>query len=207
MKIYKNLALVILLTFLTNFNKANTEGTVTYLIQPEVKMPTEGEFKKFLKEQELLKDQRIIDKSFIYIADFEAFRAESYYCPAGVKTIGYGTIKYTKGDKITKEEAEKLVRSESLKIYKSLKKSLKVYQTEEQVASLISLCYNISLPSFKRSTLLKAINSKASKDVIKREFLRWVNIRVYVNNKPVKRPLRGLQKRRAKEYEYYTTEV
>lgn len=158
------------------------------------------------KKVEERKRSIIFDKAFELVSKYESFSPTSYYCSAGVKTIGYGTTKYSEGS-ISEKDARKLVYEEFNIIYKSLKKELKVYQTENQIASLISLCYNISHYSFRKSTLLKRINEGAPKELIKEEFLKWVNIRVYVNNKSFKKPLKGLIKRRTSEYHNYIEEV
>ena len=45
------------------------------------------------------------------IKEFEGFRPNAYKCPAGVWTIGYGhTFGVKRGDKVTEEEAEELLR-------------------------------------------------------------------------------------------------
>lgn len=172
----------------------------------ETKIPTKKELEEFIKKYERERKSKVLDIAFEYISKYESFRPESYYCSAGVKTIGYGTTKY-KGDYISEGYAKKLVYNKSSKIYDELLKIIDVYQTEQQLASLISLCYNISIYSFKKSTLLKRINNKASEEQIKREFLKWVNIRVFVDNKSVKKPLRGLIRRRLEEFNSYSQEV
>lgn len=45
--------------------------------------------------------------------------------------------------------------------------------TNTQKEALLSLCYNIGKGAFKNSTLLKRINSMASKDEIDKHFLEW----------------------------------
>lgn len=44
---------------------------------------------------------KMTDEGVQLIKDFEGFKAAPYLCPAGIPTIGYGTIKYPDGTKVT----------------------------------------------------------------------------------------------------------
>ena len=55
----------------------------------------------------------VSDKLIEAIKKFEGFRSQSYRCPAGVLTIGYGHTKGVKlGMRITEREAEVLLRED-----------------------------------------------------------------------------------------------
>ena len=58
---------------------------------------------------------QISEEGLSIIKKFEGCELESYLCPAGVWTIGYGHTKGVKeGDKINKEEAEYLLQEEMI---------------------------------------------------------------------------------------------
>ena len=60
---------------------------------------------------------RISEEGVSLIKKFEGCELESYKCPAGVWTIGYGyTKKVKEGDVISKEEAEKFMRENNFVI-------------------------------------------------------------------------------------------
>ena len=61
----------------------------------------------------------MIQKAIDLIKSFEGFYSKPYLCPAGIPTIGYGTIRYEDGRRvtlkdspITKERAEQLLMYE-----------------------------------------------------------------------------------------------
>ena len=130
------------------------------------------------------------------IKEFEGLRLESYKCPAGIWTIGYGHTgkNIIKGIKITKKEAEDYLYND-LKIHSEyIKKLVKVEINQNQTDALISLEYNIGYNTFKNSTLLKLLNQGKYLEASK-EFDKWV----YSNSKKLK----GLISRRKKEKELF----
>ena len=66
--------------------------------------------------------------------------------------------------------------------------SLGVARTEGQLDALTSFAFNVGFGRLCRSTLLKTIRRRGSRNQIKRQFKRWV----YADGKR----LRGLEKRR-----------
>lgn len=98
----------------------------------------------------------------------------AYICPAGVKTIGYGTTSPAivgKG-RITETEAIKHLTREVDSIGKFIDKKVKVKLSSGQKAVLISLVYNIGRTKFSKSTLLKKLNAGDYKAVAK-QIKRW----------------------------------
>ena len=86
--------------------------------------------------------------------------------------------------------------------------------TVNQEVAVISFVYNLGMPNFKKSTLLKRINDGSSDDVIAREFNRWVYGGLYKkdkngnyvldkNGKKIPVPLNGLVARRSKEAAFW----
>lgn len=113
-------------------------------------------------------------------------------------TIGYGTLVHLgningtepeelkKG--ISKDIGEELLKKEIDKI--NLSSIIDVDLTQEMVDALISFIYNIGINAFKKSTMLKKINSKDFEGAAK-EFKKWC--------KAGGRVLPGLVIRRSKE--------
>jgi lysozyme len=88
----------------------------------------------------------------LLIKSFEGFYKNAYLCPAGIPTIGYGTITYPDGKKVklgdtcTIEEAEKFlifdINRKQTKMAPYLR-SLGVKLTSNQYSALVSLAYNV----------------------------------------------------------------
>lgn len=89
----------------------------------------------------------------------EGFEETAYRKRDDVWTIGYGHTKNVKpGDKITKEQAEKLFE-EDMKEHLDSLKHVKTRLTENQKAALGSLIYNIGGTKFYHSKMLKKLNA------------------------------------------------
>lgn len=107
----------------------------------------------------------------------EDLRLEKYYDSAGLPTIGYGHL-IKAGESvespITLETAEQLLRDDLAPAVAAVNRAVKVHLTQNQFDALVSLTYNIGVDAFKRSTLVKYINSDL-KDKAIIEFMKWVN--------------------------------
>ena len=108
-----------------------------------------------------------------FIRGWEAERLEAYQCSAGVWTIGVGHTKGVKaGDKITERESRHLFHSDLNQFKKELVKVVKVPVTQGQFVALMSILFNIGLPNFRSSTLLKKLN-EGDYEGCALEFPRW----------------------------------
>ena len=122
------------------------------------------------------------------LMEMEGVRMEAYRDAAGVLTIGYGhTRGVREGDRISAYWAKELLREDVEEVAKNVL-SLGVARTEGQLDALTSFAFNGGVGRVCRSTLLKTIRRRGSRNQIKREFKRWV----YADGKR----LRGLEKRR-----------
>jgi GH24 family phage-related lysozyme (muramidase) len=133
------------------------------------------------------------------IKNFEGFRDTSYECQAGVWTIGYGTTgpEVKPNQKITKEEAERLL-TEDIKYFEGVvSEALKTSINQNQFDALVSFTYNVGASAFRSSTLLKLLNNQASQSVVAAEFLKWVKADGKVSE--------GLKNRREKERQLFLT--
>lgn len=137
----------------------------------------------------------VSNKALELIKKYEGFRPEAYLCPANKWTIGYGTTEINgkpvvAGMKITRSEAERLLKQDAQKFCDGVLKLVRVPLTENQLAALTSFAYNVGLNHFKLSTMLKLINQRDFTGAAK-QLDRWV----YGGG----RKLPGLIKRRAEE--------
>ena len=158
-----------------------------------------GDNESLMKKIETNKKQKIdnanfsideIEKAREFIQGKEGLKLEAYKDTGGVWTIGYGHIKNVKqGDKITKEEAEKLYAQDFVEHIKPLN-NVKVSLSKNEKIALASFIYNVGSNAFKNSTLLKKLNNGDKKGAAE-EFDKWI----YDNGKIQK----GLVNRRKKE--------
>ena len=116
----------------------------------------------------------VSDKLIEAIKQFEGFRSQSYRCPAGVLTIGYGHTKGVKlGMRITEREAEVLLR-EDLKEFERYVENLHVVKSQGQFDALVDFCFNLGIKALEGSTLLKLIKQHADEVRIRYQFMRWI---------------------------------
>ena len=131
----------------------------------------------------------------LLIKSFEQLRLNSYLCPAGVWTIGYGhTDGVNQGMLITEKTADALLKQDIRNAEHSINQ-MDAELTQEQFDALVSFVFNVGVRAFNISTLRKKILKNPNDPSIADEFRRWV----YAGNKK----LPGLIKRREKEIELY----
>lgn len=122
----------------------------------------------------------------------EGLRLDAYLCPANVCTIGYGhtgpDVKL--GDRITKAEADKLLRADLRWATDLVDTAIRVHLSEPRRSALISWVFNIGETQFKSSTLLRKLNA-GDYDAVPAQLARW--------NKAKGKVLPGLVTRRAEE--------
>ena len=131
------------------------------------------------------------------IKRFEGFRAEPYYCPAGVPTIGYGTTHYNhrgvtiNDHAITQEVATNLLRDQVDAIYgKAVNHYVRVPINQHQFDALTSFTYNEGTYALKTSHLLKYVNAREF-DKAAKEFHKWIKGGGHI--------IKGLKNRREQE--------
>jgi lysozyme len=87
------------------------------------------------------------------IKEFEGLRLESYKCPAGVWTIGYGTTAgVSRGMSVTKEDAERLLRADTAR-FEIAVCALRRPFTSNQFSALVSFAYNCGSANLRRLCL------------------------------------------------------
>jgi len=137
-----------------------------------------------------------------------------YICPAGHVTIGYGTIIYESGIRVSMNDKPiSLKRAEELLHYEIREKAdaVELFCTKNHVklndnkfSALVSLAYNcgvgsiINMDASMRSALIENNSEK-----IKAAFRMWNKVTVKVLGVKVKKALSGLTWRREKEIELF----
>lgn len=126
------------------------------------------------------------------IKKYEDLYLEAYKCPAGVWTIGYGHTGETAkpGKRITKAQAEELLKGDVKEAEKAVERLAKVPLTDNEYSALVSFTFNLGSGNLSKSTLLKLINSGNKLDAVN-EFPKWRNAGG--------KALKGLSRRRFEE--------
>ena len=145
------------------------------------------------------------------IKRYEGLKLKAYLCPAGVPTIGFGTIKYPPninggrkvkiGDEISQGVAIACLMHDIEQKANAIDPMLREDLTPNQFAALISFAYNLGEGALRSSTLLKKVNKDPNDPSIVDEFLKWSKARV--DGKLT--VLKGLLKRRKEESTLYFT--
>lgn len=129
----------------------------------------------------------------IGIAEYEDYRETAYIpVPGDVPTIGYGSTAGVKlGDRITPARALRRLGEEAESVYATgVRKCVTVPLTPGEFGAFVSLTYNIGVPAFCGSTLVRKLNAGDYAGAC-REIDRW--------NRQGGKVLPGLVKRRAEE--------
>ena len=138
------------------------------------------------------------------IKSFEGLKLETYLCPAGIPTIGYGQTgpDVVMGMKITAKEAEDRLLKEYTKYETKVKELLTKTLNENQLGAVVSFAYNVGLGSLKVSTLLKHLNAGKFAEA-SQEFVKWNKARV----KGRLTVLNGLTRRRLAERDLFVLPI
>lgn len=110
------------------------------------------------------------------IKQFEGCELEAYLCPAGKWTIGYGHTeeagepKVVPGLRITKMDADAILRRDLIKYEAEVANLVKVDLTADQFSALVAFHYNTG--ALGKSTLLKKLN-RGEFDSVPAELMRW----------------------------------
>ncbi len=135
------------------------------------------------------------------IKKWEKFKANSYLCPAGVPTIGYGSTMWTDGRKvrlgqtISMQDAEKLMAYFLANVIHFIPDNV----NQNQFDALCSFIYNVGIANFRKSTLLRKVKENPDDLDIRDEFMKWTLHRK--NGQLVQS--NGLRNRRKEEADLY----
>ena len=111
------------------------------------------------------------------IKEFEGLRLDSYICPAGVWTVGYGSTgdHVYPGQHITEPQAEELLRKDLWRFEDCVSSRVQVGLTDNEYAALVSFAFNCGCGALQESTLLRRLNAGEPKQrVFSEELPKWV---------------------------------
>jgi lysozyme len=137
---------------------------------------------------------KISQQGIDLIKKFEGLKLQSYLCPAGVWTLGYGSTKNIRqGMTCTSEQAEALLRDDMRPFEAAL---YKVYPSLSQLMfdALVSFSFNLGTGWMRRSGL-KDMLDKQDYRAAADELLKW--------NKAGGKVLAGLTTRRSAERDLF----
>lgn len=131
------------------------------------------------------------------IKKFEGLKLESYKCPAGLFTIGYGNTQWENGFRVIENQVIDIKRAEKLLTFWVSKYAdrITVKCNQNQFDALVSFAYNVGITNFDSSTLKKKVIANPNDPTIRDEFMKWVSSRG--------KQLAGLVKRREAEANLY----
>lgn len=125
------------------------------------------------------------------IKNFESLALQSYLCPAGKLSIGYGhTEGVAPGEQITPQQADELLRQDLSRSERFINRLVTVPLNQNQFDALISFCFNVGSGNLQNSTLLRLLN-EGKYNAAAEQFLAWNRMRGQV--------LEGLTRRREAE--------
>ncbi|WP_295894976.1 glycoside hydrolase family protein [uncultured Bartonella sp.] len=125
--------------------------------------------------------RKISEHGLAKLKQWEGLRTKAYRDDGGVWTIGYGHTAMAGAPKphagmvISAEDAEKILLKDLVQYEAAVESLVKVELNDNQFAALVSFVYNIPLAKFKKSTLLKKLNS-GNYDAVPNELMKWINV-------------------------------
>ena len=149
---------------------------------------------------------QVSNKGIELVKRYEGFISNTYLCPSGYKTIGFGhrTDEMTT---ITEPEAEKLLKKDlnqfASKITYSLEQD-KIKVNQNQFDALCSFAFNLGYSALVFSTLWKKLK-QGDYEGASNEFPKWVYITKIdkLTGERFKVKLKGLEARRKSEQELF----
>ena len=118
------------------------------------------------------------DRGLALIKRHEGLRLDAYKCPAGIWTIGYGHTAAAgvpsvhAGLAITRADAEAILRRDLVQYEGAVAQHVKTPLLQGQFDALVSLCFNIGIGAFAKSSIVRFINA-GQMDKVPAQFMRW----------------------------------
>jgi GH24 family phage-related lysozyme (muramidase) len=181
-------------------------------VPPAVSPVTQNPSSTFGNSMQPASDRKFGSNGVTLLKDLERLRLAPYDDQTGKQikdwvkgaTIGYGhLIKENEWDKfkngITASQATKLFDAKLLPFEEAVQNSIKVDLSQNQFDALVIFAYNIGVPTFKNSSVVKMINNPSVKTNYKSLEDAW---KAY--NKSQGKVMRGLENRRNSEWNIYT---
>ena len=116
--------------------------------------------------------------AFEKIKEFEDCRLQAYQDAAGVWTIGYGhTYNVRQGDTISQWYADDMLKEDIENVERqlmALHDPEVLDMTPQQLDAVVSFVFNLGIKRWQYSTLRRLIMYGKPKEVIQKEWMRWV---------------------------------
>ena len=145
---------------------------------------------------------RISEKALNMLEGFEGLKLRPYLDSANIPTIGYGTLRYPNGKRVTMFDAEITQKQAQQYLLHDLEYTedfVNAYTRDDinqnQFDACVLFTYNVGVGAYKMSTLAKLVNANPNNPKIYDEFLKW--------NKAGGKIVKGLQLRRVREANLY----
>ena len=126
--------------------------------------------------------RRVNDESLALIKSWEGLRLNAYKDSGGILTIGYGHTsaagepKVVEGMTIDESYAERILRKDLNHFQNAVTKYVKVSLNDNQFSALVSFCFNVGVPQFSKSTLVKKLN-RGDYSAVPNELAKWVFVK------------------------------
>lgn len=118
-----------------------------------------------------------------FLSTWEGVKLCPYKDVKGIPTIGIGNTFYKNGTKVkmsdrclSMEEVSELAQV-ILKDFEEQLSSICPNVNQNQFDALLSFSYNVGIPAFKNSTLLKRVKNNAKEKDIREAFNMWTKVR------------------------------
>lgn len=145
--------------------------------------------------------RNITENGLSLIKNYEKLALNTYICPAGYPTIGYGHVvkpaeaaSFANG--INEHQANALLAADVGVAERAVLRLISVPLTDGQFDALVSFTFNLGAGALQRSTLRRKVN-RGDHEAAPAEFMKWV----WAGG----RKLKGLIRRRAAEVAMYVT--
>lgn len=120
----------------------------------------------------------ITEFAFQKIKEFEGCKLQAYQDAAGVWTIGYGhTYNVRQGDTISQWYADDMLKEDIENVERQLMALHDLEEldmTQQQLDAVVSFVFNLGIKRWQYSTLRRLIMYRMPKEVIQKEWMRWV---------------------------------
>jgi lysozyme len=134
---------------------------------------------------------KISDNGLNLIKSFEGLELTAYLDTGHVWTIGFGHTKGVKeGQSITREQADIFLMNDIASAQSTVNSWVKVPLSQNQYDALVSFVYNVGGESFRKSSMLRFLNSRQYV-AASQEFDKWTHDNGHV--------VKGLENRRKAE--------
>lgn len=136
------------------------------------------------------------DKGRKLLTEREGRKLKAYLDSGGVWTIGVGHTaaagppKPRRGMTVTEESCDRLLAHDLVQYEDAVERAVKVKMNQNEFDALVSLCFNIGISGFNRSSVVRYLNQNDRKTAADK-FRLW--------NKDNGRVIRGLVNRRENE--------